>query len=79
MQTLQMECLDHFIVFGEQHMDHLVQEFVTHYHEERPHQGKENNLLIPDDVPTAGILSISSVNCRERLGGVLKHYHRQAE
>lgn len=78
IQTLQRECLDHFIVFGEQHMDHLVQEFVDFYHEERPHQGKENQLLTSVDQPEAGILSINSVNCSERLGGVLKHYHRQA-
>ncbi|TWT30579.1 integrase core domain-containing protein [Blastopirellula retiformator] len=77
IQTLQQECLDHFVVFGEQHMDHLVNEFVDFYHEERPHQGKENELLTPGE-PQPDILSIDSVNCRERLGGVLKHYHRQA-
>ena len=38
IQTLQQECLDYFIVFGEQHMNHIVSEMVTHYHEERPHQ-----------------------------------------
>lgn len=46
IQTLQQEVLDYFIVFGEQHMDHLVAEAVAYYHEERPHQGKENALLM---------------------------------
>ena len=32
VQTIQQECLDHFIVFGESHMDHLCREFVEHYH-----------------------------------------------
>ncbi|TWT29625.1 integrase core domain-containing protein [Blastopirellula retiformator] len=77
IQPIQQECLDHFIVFGEQHMDHLVNEFVDFYHEERPHQGKENELLTPGETQP-DVLSIDSVNCRERLGGVLKHYHRQA-
>ncbi|UUO05345.1 integrase core domain-containing protein [Blastopirellula sp. J2-11] len=49
IQTIQQECLDHFVVFGEQHMDHLVKEFVEFYHEERPHQGKENELLTSND------------------------------
>lgn len=50
IQTLRQECLDHFVVFGEQHMDYLVKEFVTHYHEERPHQGKQNvPLVAPED------------------------------
>jgi len=77
IQTLQQECLDHFVVFGEMHMDYLVREFVEHYHEERPHQGKENQPLTSAESQTE-VLSIGSVTCRERLGGVLKHYHRQA-
>ena len=47
VQTLQHECLDYFIVFGQQRMDHVVNEFVAHYHEERPHQAKENDPLVP--------------------------------
>lgn len=42
IQTLQQEVLDYFIVFGEQHMDHIVSEALAYYHEERPHQAKEN-------------------------------------
>lgn len=78
IQTLQRECLNHFIVFGEQHMDYLVNEFVDFYHEERPHQGKGNDLLTSNGETPPEILSIDSVKCRERLGGVLKHYRRQA-
>lgn len=77
MQTLQTECLDHFIVFGEQHMDHLVQEFVTHYHEERPHQVKENDLLPSNGETPPEVLSIDFVKCHEWLGGALKHCHCQ--
>ncbi|MBX3452516.1 MAG: integrase core domain-containing protein [Planctomycetaceae bacterium] len=42
IQTLQQEVLDHFVVFGEQHMDHLVSETVEHYHDERPLQSLGN-------------------------------------
>src|SRR4051812_35779955 len=45
VQTIQQECLDHFVVFGPKQMDHLCKEFVEHYHEERPHQGLENELV----------------------------------
>lgn len=76
IQTLQQECLDQFAVFGEQHMDYLVKEFVKHYNQERPHQGKENERLVPGD--EVDILPMDSVECLERLGGLLKHYHRQA-
>src|SRR3954464_14629614 len=45
VQTIQQECLDHFVVFGAQHMDHLCKEFVEHYHEERPHQRLDRELV----------------------------------
>lgn len=38
IQALQVECLDHFLVFGEKHLDYLVREYVEHYHTERPHE-----------------------------------------
>jgi putative transposase len=39
VQSLKVECLDHFLVFSEKHLDYLVREYVEHYHTERPHQG----------------------------------------
>ncbi|QOV92111.1 integrase core domain-containing protein [Humisphaera borealis] len=74
-RSIQEECLDRFLIFGQEHFDLLVREYVEHYHEERPHQGKENQLLItPSDLPpTSG-----KIHCRRRLGGVLKHYNRAA-
>lgn len=75
VQTLKHECLNHFIVFGERHLAHLVDEFVEYYHRVRPHQGIGNTTPIrstrasPRDGP---------VECESRLGGVLKHYCRAA-
>ena len=85
VQTIQQECLDHFVVFGEAHLNHLCREFVEHYHLERPHQGKDNELLRPprkrkrsaDQTPPES-LSLRDLRCRQRLGGLLKHYHRAA-
>jgi transposase InsO family protein len=73
IQTVQVECLDKFLVFGPEHFDLLVREFLEHYHTERPHQGKENVPL--RSRPTA---AEGEVQCRERLGGVLRHYYRRA-
>jgi len=82
IQTLGQECLDHFIVFGERHLNHLCSVFLDYYHRLRPHQSKGNGLLVikgrhrsrrtPDTVP------ISDVYCEKRLGGLLKHYYRKA-
>jgi putative transposase len=79
VQSIQQEALDDFIVFGEQHFDHLVSQYVEHYHTERPHQAKGN-------VPLTGEWPDSDgrppdpelIVCRTRLGGLLKHYERRA-
>ena len=80
IQSIQVECLDHFVVLGAAHLNHLVQEFVAHYHEERPHQGLDNRLIIPGKPPPddESIPSTRQVACCERLGGLLKHYERRA-
>jgi hypothetical protein len=49
--------------------------FLGHYHAERNHQGLGNRLIeLGEEVGrTAG-----DVVCRERLGGMLRYYHRKA-
>jgi putative transposase len=76
IQTLQQECLDHFLVFGTRHLDHLLKEFLEHYHTERPHQGMDNAPLRREAPPSCA--STSPVICRHRLGGLLRHYERKA-
>jgi putative transposase len=80
IQSIQLECLDHFIVLGEAHLNHLVGEFVAHYHKERPHQGLDNKLIVPGRPPPddEAIPSLQQLICHERLGGLLKHYERRA-
>lgn len=84
IQTLQQEVLDFFIVFGEQHMDHIVSEALAYYHECRPHQGIGNILLPmprgePDKDATETLpLRLDKIKCERRLGGLLKHYYHAA-
>jgi putative transposase len=79
IQSIQQECLDHFIVCGERHFDHLVREYVEHYHTERPHQAKGNVPLTGDwPEPRGEPPPNGEIDCRTRLGGLLKSYHRAA-
>jgi hypothetical protein len=52
-----------------------LSEYVEHYHAERNHQGKGNVLLFPQDT---NIRRAGSVQCRKRLGGLLRYYHQEA-
>jgi hypothetical protein len=47
----------------------------VHYHAERNHQDKGNVLLFPQAIKTR---RENPVQCRERLGGLLRYYHREA-
>lgn len=78
--SIRRECLNHFFFFGAQHLDTVARSWLAHYHAERPHQGRENELLVrtPAAEKSAGIdtttFSLRDVRCRKRLGGLLKHY-----
>ena len=74
VRSIRTECLDRLILFGERRLLRVLDEFVTHYHLERNHQGLGNELIMPETRPLGG----THVRCRERLGGLLRYYHRAA-
>jgi hypothetical protein len=61
---------------GERSLWHVLNEYMAHYHAERPHQGKSNALLFPS--AHANQQPEGPLQCRERLGGLLKYYYRKA-
>jgi hypothetical protein len=70
------ECLSKLILFGEAALRRSLVSYLAHYHRERNHQGKENVILFPsleESGPREG-----PIRCRERLGGLLRYYHREA-
>ena len=76
--TIRSECLDHFIIFGERHLRHLVGEFVRHYNTERYHQGLGGRLIEAQVPPANDNGPRGSVRRRSRLGGLLNFYDRRA-
>lgn len=72
--SVKSECLDCIVPLGEAHLRAAVRAFVHHYHEERPHQGLGNERI----APKIAVTGTGPVQCRERLGGVLKFYYREA-
>ena len=75
VRSVKEECLSKLILFGESSLKRALTEFLSHFHFERNHQGKGNLLLFPEQrIP--GVRK--RVKCRQRLGGLLKHYSRAA-
>jgi hypothetical protein len=75
VRSVREECLSKVILFGERSLRRALSNYVDHFHAERNHQGKGNVLLFPraTDRQREG-----PVRCRERLGGLLRYYHREA-
>lgn len=78
--SIKREALDHFIVFGQDHLLHLASTYIdSYYNTVRPHQGKDNCPLAavgpPEDAEPP---PPETIVCDEMLGGVLKHYRRKA-
>ena len=77
VRSIKTECLSKLILFGEASLRRAVTQFIAHYHLERPHQGKGNQLLLPSPI---SLLSqhAGRIQCQEHLGGLLKFYQRAA-
>jgi len=76
VRSVKEECLARLILFGEASLRHALAEYVEHFHQERNHQGKGNVLLCP--LARQRSQSKGPIQRRERLGGLLKYYVREA-
>jgi putative transposase len=76
VRSVKEECLSKLILFGEAPLRRALNEYLAHFHAERPHQGKGNVLLFPEPADRAS--PANRVACRQRLGGLLRYYAHAA-
>jgi putative transposase len=75
IRSIKEECLERMVFFGEKSLHAATLSYIAHYHAERNHQGVGNQLLIPDNEVNR---TVGEIECRERLGGLLRYYYRKA-
>ena len=75
VRTIKESCLERMILFGEESLRKAISEFVAHYHTERNHQGLGNRLIRPE---ASHLENGGAVKRRQRLGGMLNYYYRDA-
>ncbi len=73
VRSIPSECLDQMIFVCRASLEKAIAEYVAHDHGERSHQGLGNE--IPSGAP---VQREGAIGASERLGGVLKYYHRRA-
>jgi transposase InsO family protein len=75
VRSIKDEALNQMIVIGEAALRTVIQSYLAHYHHKRNHQGLGNQLIVPESgmEKQRGL-----VRRRERLGGLLNYYYREA-
>jgi hypothetical protein len=73
VKSVKSECLDHLILSSVKHLEYVLQQYCEYYHHERIHQSLDRMIE-----PKHMIDDTAEIVCIERLGGLLKSYHRLA-
>ena len=72
--SVRRECLDHLLLVNERHLRRVLAAYVAHDNQARPHQGLEQRTPLPSTEPAGQ----GAIKRRERLGGLLREYYREA-
>jgi transposase InsO family protein len=75
VRTVRNECLDHLIVVSGRHLEAVLDVYVRHYNEARPHLGLQ--LVQPIACPVAASRG-GIITRRDILGGIIHEYDRAA-
>ena len=75
VRSIKEEALAQRVMLGERSLYYAIQPYLAYYHYERNHQGLDNHLVAREEVVGC---HTGHVVRRERLGGLLSYYHREA-
>jgi transposase InsO family protein len=80
VRTVRQECLDWVLIWGRRHLERVLNEYVRHYHDQRPHRSLA--LRPPSRIATraapGAVTVAASVRRRDRLGGLVHEYYQVA-
>jgi transposase InsO family protein len=74
--TLRRECLDHLLIYGEQHLRQILAEYAQHYNEHRPHQSRDHRPPLHE--PGQPVDVTARIKRRQAVHGLISEYRRAA-
>jgi len=76
VRTVRSECTDRLLILNERHLRWVLDRYVRHYNEHRPHRGlaMQSPVPSPSEIP-AMPATLTSIHRREVLGGLINEYH----
>jgi transposase InsO family protein len=76
VRTVRAECLDWLLIVNRRHLERVLRGFIEHYSTQRPHRAL--NLHPPQPGESPPTPTVGDVRRRERLGGLIREYCRDA-
>ena len=77
--TVRRECLDRMLIYQPRHLLAVLGEYVEHYNEHRPHQGRDQRPPNATDTGPAVVDLASARICRRKiLNGLINEYSQAA-
>src|SRR5450755_2206941 len=74
--TLRRECLDHLLIYGEQHLRSVLADYARHYNAHRPHQARQQRPPLHE--PGQAIDVTARLQRSQAVGGLINEYRRAA-
>jgi putative transposase len=74
--TLRRECLDHLLIYGEQHLRRILAEYSRHYNGHRPHQSREQRPPLHEPGQTVDMTA--RIKRTHVVQGLISEYRRAA-
>jgi transposase InsO family protein len=74
VRTVRAERLDWILVLGRRHLNAVLQEYVRHYNEHRPHRGLDLGVPMPNSETTVATFPSIRVDRHDVLGGLIHEY-----
>jgi len=74
VRTVRRECLDHVLIYGPRHLERVLQAYIAHYVQERPHRGLSLAVPAGNRTPQVRGTARTAVERRDVLGGLIHEY-----
>jgi len=78
VQTIKLECLAKFIIFGKKHLDYLLAEFTAYYNRHRSHMERDHLPPLRETPEEVDTLKLDQVQVKSHVGGLISSFERRA-
>ena len=77
---VRRECLDRMLIFGRRHLDHVLNHYVVHYNDHRPHRALEQQapLAVGTSPASIGDPELARLRRTDKLGCLIHEYELAA-